>query len=641
VNAVEKLLDWTDANQRMLAAEFARIKCRLAGEADDEPRSRVERYRATLESPSAIDQLAASFDLSEFERDLLLLCAGVEMDSTLAGMCFRGGGAESQRFWATFGLALSVLPEPHWSALTPLGPLRRWRLLEIDENSTFITARLRIDERVLHYLAGINSLDVRLRPLLRPLTEQPLMAASQVTLAQKIVDCLESSETASNLLQLSGNDPHGHMDVAAYVTTRAGLTLYAISATDLPAAAPELEAFVTLWEREVRLSACALLVEMHDTAAATGMSVRRLVERIGGTVILSLRAPMTVERSDLRYRVDKPAAGEQLQLWREALGSIGAPTLGLADAVAGFRLSAREVSRVTNHVRARSAGSAEVLQQQCRELEFQRLDGLAQRIESTVSWSELVLPSAQMAALRQIASHVRHRATVHERWGFAEKGFRGLGLAVLFAGDSGTGKTMAAEVLAYELGLALLRVDLASVVSKYIGETEKNLSRIFDAAEDGGAILLFDEADALFGRRSEVKDSHDRYANIEVSYLLQRMEAYRGLAILTSNQKAALDSAFHRRLRLVVNFPFPDAAERSEIWRRVFPEATPTAGLDAEKLGRLQMSGGQIRNIAINAAFYAAEANEPVAMGHLLRAAHAEAAKRDRSIADAELRGWQ
>jgi SpoVK/Ycf46/Vps4 family AAA+-type ATPase len=200
---------------------------------------------------------------------------------------------------------------------------------------------------------------------------------------------------------------------------------------------------------------------------------------------------------------------------------------------------------------------------------------------------------------------------------------------------------MAGEVLANELDLDLYRIDLSSVVSKYIGETEKNLRRVFDAAEEGGAILLFDEADALFGKRSEVKDSHDRYANIEVSYLLQRMESYRGLAILTTNQKNALDPAFLRRLRFVVQFPFPDPEQRAEIWRRVFPAATPASGLDAVLLGRLNVAGGNIRSIALNAAFLAADASESVAMAHLLRAARSEYAKLEKPLGDSEIRGWQ
>jgi SpoVK/Ycf46/Vps4 family AAA+-type ATPase len=214
-------------------------------------------------------------------------------------------------------------------------------------------------------------------------------------------------------------------------------------------------------------------------------------------------------------------------------------------------------------------------------------------------------------------------------------------VSVLFAGESGTGKTMAAEVLALELGgLDLYRIDLSQIVSKYIGETEKNLRSVFDAAEESGAILLFDEADALFARRTTVQDSHDRYGNMEVSYLLQRMESYRGLAILTTNMKASVDEAFQRRLRFIVEFPFPDVEQRGRIWSRIFPRATPVAGLDLDKLARLRVTGGAIRNIALNAAFLAAEAAQPVLMGHLRKAAQIEYAKRDRALTDAEAGGW-
>jgi SpoVK/Ycf46/Vps4 family AAA+-type ATPase len=195
-------------------------------------------------------------------------------------------------------------------------------------------------------------------------------------------------------------------------------------------------------------------------------------------------------------------------------------------------------------------------------------------------------------------------------------------------------------VVARELGLDLYSIDLSQMVSKYIGETEKNLRRVFDAADEGGAVLLFDEADALFGKRSDVKDSHDRYANIEVSYLLQRVETYRGLAILTTNLKSALDTAFLRRFRFVVSFPFPDAERRTEIWRRAFPPTTPTDGLDVHKLARLNVTGGNIRNIALNAAFIAADSGEPVRMSHVLRAAKAECAKLEKPLTEAELGGW-
>jgi SpoVK/Ycf46/Vps4 family AAA+-type ATPase len=251
------------------------------------------------------------------------------------------------------------------------------------------------------------------------------------------------------------------------------------------------------------------------------------------------------------------------------------------------------------------------------------------------------LPAPQLETLQTISAQVRQRSRVYDDWAFAEKSERGLGLSALFAGPSGTGKTLAAEILANELRLDLFRIDLSAVVSKYIGETEKNLRRVFDAAEEGGAVLLFDEADALFGKRSEVRDSHDRYANVEISYLLQRMEAYHGLAILTSNMSEAIDAAFLRRLRFVVKFPFPDRVHRVEIWRRIFPARTPTDALDLDRLSRLSISGGNIRSIALNAAFAAADAEEPVRMEHLLRAARFEYEKLEKPLTEAELGGWR
>jgi SpoVK/Ycf46/Vps4 family AAA+-type ATPase len=245
-----------------------------------------------------------------------------------------------------------------------------------------------------------------------------------------------------------------------------------------------------------------------------------------------------------------------------------------------------------------------------------------------------------MTALKAIAAFVRQRHRVYDDWGFADRQTRGLGIAALFAGASGTGKTLAAEVLASALRLDLYRIDLSAVVSKYIGETEKHLRVVFDAAEQGGAVLLFDEADALFGKRSEVRDSHDRYANIEVGYLLQRLEAYRGLAILTTNQRSALDDAFQRRLRFVVEFPFPGVDERARIWRRSLPERLPTQGVEIDRLARLNLAGGHIRNIALGAAALAADADSPLRMQHLLAATRTEYIKLERPLSAAETQGW-
>jgi SpoVK/Ycf46/Vps4 family AAA+-type ATPase len=353
---------------------------------------------------------------------------------------------------------------------------------------------------------------------------------------------------------------------------------------------------------------------------------------------------VSLDRPHLRFTVNRPLAIEQKQLWTHALGEHAARLNGALDAiVTQFRVSTEVMAHAAEALRAQPAAACDVERQvwhACRDSIRHRLDDLAQRVEPVATWDDLVLPDAQLATLRQVVAHVGHRLKVFEEWGFAGKSARGLGISVLFTGESGTGKTMAAEVLANALHLDLYRIDLASMVSKYIGETEKNLRRVFDAAEDSGTILLFDEADALFGKRSEIKDSHDRYANIEVSYLLQRMEAYRGLAILTTNLKGALDVAFQRRLRFIVRFPFPDQALRERIWRGSFPSLTPLDRIDHRKLAQLNVAGGHIRNIAVNAAFIAAEAGLPLGMNHLLQAARSEGVKRERPFSDAEMRGW-
>jgi SpoVK/Ycf46/Vps4 family AAA+-type ATPase len=339
--------------------------------------------------------------------------------------------------------------------------------------------------------------------------------------------------------------------------------------------------------------------------------------------------------------VDKPDAAEQRELWLQALAADAASLNGTVDRLTGtFDLGPRDIAAAAGHALSATPGErdrlSETLWAACRTQARPRLEDLAHRVPSRARWDDLVLPLAALETIREIVAQVRGRTRVYDNWGFAARTSRGLGISVLFHGPSGTGKTLAAEVMAAELDLDLFRIDLSQVVSKYIGETEKNLRRVFDAAEDGGAVLLFDEADALFGKRSEVKDSHDRYANIEVGYLLQRMEAYRGLAILTTNLKGALDSAFLRRLRFVVAFPFPDPEQRAQIWERAFPEATPTAALEPAALARLNVAGGSISNIALGAAFLAADDGTAVTAAHVLRAARSEYAKLERPLTAAE-----
>jgi hypothetical protein len=600
---------------------------------------------------SALERLCALFRLSPFERDLLVLCAGIELDASFGLLCAEAQG-EPNRPYPTLSLALAALPDPHWSAVTPGGPLRRWRLIEIGAGLTITTAPLRIDERILHFLTGIDGTDERLTGQIRPAQPAGELPPSQQRLVERAIHAWTSgpAEATPVVIRLAGETRGDREAIASAVCAALGLNLRVMAVEVLPSVPHEIEALGRLWQREAALSGCALLIEAGDLDPTEGSKATALagfIEQIAGAVLLGGRERWpTGRRRTVTFHVGKPTTGEQRTAWVGALGPAADRLNGEIELLAahfdlgGQMIRAAALEALATDGDGRHSSLARAVWDACRGQARPRLDDLAQRIEAASAWDDLVLPEGQKQLLRDLAVHVRHRSTVYERWGFAARGTRGLGISALFAGASGTGKTMAAEVLANDLRLDLYRIDLSAVVSKYIGETEKNLRRIFDAAEEGGAVLLFDEADALFGKRSEVRDSHDRYANIEVSYLLQRMECYRGLAVLTTNMKSAVDPAFLRRIRFVVQFPWPDEDQRVEIWRRVFPAATPTEQLNPVALAQLNVSGGSIRNIAMHGAFLAAELEEPVRMEHLLRAARTEYAKLEKPLTEAEIEGW-
>ncbi|WPB55030.1 ATP-binding protein [Xylophilus sp. GOD-11R] len=652
MNAPDRLIDWSALNQRLLVAEFTRLKGRLepgsphVADGADQQVAAVRAELAALSQPSAIDSMAEAFGLSSFERDLLLLAAGVEMDARLAALCGEATG-DARRPWASFGLALQHLRDPHWSALSPRRPLRRWRLVDVESGASLATAKLSIDERVLHALAGVDYLDPRLEPLVRPVPAPDVMAPAHAEVCDALSSGLSQRDSPLPLplVHLYGPDRHGGEDIAAECAARLGLQLWAIDSTRLPGSASELADFIVLCEREALLGAGAWFIDFADELPPP--AALHAVQRLHGVVFLWSFAGHDWDRFEaslrpvLAYAVEHPSRSERRALWQEALGA-DAPALAtmVASAAAQFQFSTRTIGDKAAALAASGPPDGDALWAACRGAMPGTLGGLARRIDSSASWSQLVLPEAQMQSLRQIELHMRHRHTVYDEWGFGAKGARGLGISALFAGESGTGKTLAAEVLAHALNLTLYRVDLSAVVSKYIGETEKNLRQVFDAAENLGAMLLFDEADALFGKRSEVKDSHDRYANIEVGYLLQRMEAFQGLAVLTTNHRSALDPAFTRRLRFVVLFSFPDQSQREAIWRASFPPQTPTSAIDWGRLARLDVTGGTIRNVVMAAAFLAAEKATPVGMSHLLRAAQLDAAKREKPLTGAQTRDW-
>jgi hypothetical protein len=644
---------WLRQNQRhlMAAIEAVRLYMEQRLEAGLDARGpevgmpaldlRLETYDGFV---SSIDRVTRAYGLSSFEQAILLLCAGVELDGRMPALLARAQG-EPRRTFPSFGLVMALLPEAHWSALGPNGPLRRWRLIEVGAGEGLTQSPLRIDERLLHYLVGLDGLDARLDRVVEPVGSGGEVVPSQMPLVDRLAASWSSASSAASVLPiLCGGDSIQRRAIAAEGARRLGMTLHRWRVMELSSHHQDLAMLQRLWEREAVLLNSVLVLEWPEDAQLQRVA-SSLVELLRCPLVVSAReAPHFPGRATIRLDVESPGAEERAMLWRRYLGPTATGMAEQLDTlVAQFHLGPTAIQAASAEALAQ-AGPAlpldKALWAACRSQSRPRLDELAQRVDSLASWDELVLPPQQLQLLREIAVQVRHRGGVYDKWGFAERSHRGLGINVLFSGPSGTGKTMAAEVLATELELDLYRIDLSQVVSKYIGETEKNLRRIFDAADEGGVILLFDEADSLFGKRSEVRDSHDRYANLEVSYLLQRMEAYRGLAILTTNFKNALDTAFMRRLRFVVQFPFPDVAQRQEMWRRVFPRKTPLATLDYQRLARVNVAGGNIRNIALNAAFMAAAEGAPVGMAHLLRSTRMEFAKQEKTLIDAEVAGW-
>ena len=619
--------------------------------------------------PPALTTLCQIFNLSNFERGILLLCAAIEIDPSLA-QHYAAIQSAPPRPYPTLHLALRYLAEAHWDALTPAAPLRHWQLVELVGDEPLTTQAIKIDERILHYLMGVAYLDPLLERHAVPVAIPFALPPSQQALADRLVKAWQQGSPSS--VNLYGGVRSSREAIAATACSQIQGRLYALEMETLPVESEARSHFQRRWEREAALGNHSLLINASTASTPEKAALlQSFIQRQQGRIIVSSEDPLPLPPSTrqqtnqpLRLEVASPSTAEQMLLWQRSLGALSnSEPLELGPIVSQFGLEPEGIFQVGERIRAQAMGDhlpegelerepegepereleerlAERLWQACRQQARTTLDDLAQRLNPTATWEDLVLPEPQLRTLQAIVASVQQRSQVYETWGFSQKSNRGLGISALFAGSSGTGKTLSAEVLAQALKLDLYRIDLSAVVSKYIGETEKNLRRIFDAAEQGGVILLFDEADALFGKRSEVKDSHDRHANIEVSYLLQRMETYRGLAILTTNFKRAIDPAFLRRIRFVVSFPFPDMAQRQEIWRRIFPTQTPTSGLAPNKLAQLTVPGGNIYSIAMNAAFLASAEASPVRMQHVLQAAQSEYTKLDKKLADAEVRGW-
>ncbi len=622
-------VEWQVANQEHFSACLDILRLRLQALAGletvgiDEAISREASARSALPAPSALQQLEAAFQLTPFERELVLLCAAMEtlpIVSELCALLHKDPAAH----YPTFALGLAYMQDPSWQSITPEGPLRKFRLLEMEDGISLTRSRLRLPERVLHFLCGIQYIEPALAMVEKSHSREDLVPSHR-QIAEQIADLWAASLGKIPAVQLVGNEPKEIADLAARSLS---LELFEVGAAEIG----DPQEFLNLWTREALLLSGALLIKSE---AADAAKLNTLARRSNFPLFIGTQDTMPIEGSKV-FEIAAPTPAEVKTVWQAELGEAAHGLNGSLDTLAKhFRLSPDQIRQA-----AQAADRSDLnntLWEESRKQSRKRLDDLALRIDSKMEWKDLVLPDQQSNTLKQITSHVRQRAKVYDAWGFGSRNSRGLGISALFSGPSGTGKTLAAEVIAGELKLDLYRIDLSQIVSKYIGETEKNLRRIFEAAEGSGAVLLFDEADALFGKRSEVKDSHDRYANIEVGYLLQRMEAYQGLVILTTNLKNALDTAFLRRLRFVVQFPFPEYDDRCRIWDRVFPAAMPSEKIENERLAELSLAGGSIRNVAMNAAFLAADEGSVVKMDHIVRAARSEFTKLERPMTEFSL----
>jgi AAA+ superfamily predicted ATPase len=666
---------WALTDSPLAQADVRRVLSRMAEKIDAQAAA-AARLGVTL----PLARLAHLFSLSAREIDILLICLAPEIDLRYEKLYgYLQDDITKKR--PTVDLALNLtstdladkLAGRHYFART--APLIHHHLLALYDDPTtpqppLLNKFLRVDARIADYLLGKflyqeNSQDVDARLARHAHCALPTTSLDELLLPAELVHNLQLliadhlRQNTPLLLYLQGGYGVGKHSLAGALAHMTKHSMLTVSLKHLlEDDAPGFDLAVRLAMREAQLQEAVLLWEDFDALLGDERSRMRdsfvqSLETAPGITILTGRtlwepAGALHDRPFVRIELPAPTYQQRKSLWTAtlngALSNNDAPEL---DTIAGkFRFTAGQIADAAATARhlaiRRNSEAVQVgigdLYEACRLQSNRTLNDLARKIAPHYTWDDIVLPADRQELLREIVGQVKHRACVYEQWGFGHKLAMGKGLNVLFAGPSGTGKTMAAEIMANELGLDLYKIDLSTVVSKYIGETEKNLARIFAEAETSNAILFFDEADALFGRRSEVRDSHDRYANIEISYLLQRMEEYEGMAILATNLHKNMDEAFVRRMHFTVEFPFPDATHRRRIWEKLWPPETPCDHpLDLNFLAqRFEIAGGSIRNIVLAAAFLAADDGRVVTMEHLLQATQREYQKMGKVMIEGE-----
>ena len=616
----------------VLDAEVAAFSERLEAEA-----TAVEATGADVR----LRRLARAFGIDGLDLELLLIALAPDLDPRFEQLYAYLQDDVSRRR-ASCGLALEMCRADlgggadrnrfHHSRPLVGGGL----LLIEDLDRPFLTRPMRVPDRVAAFLLGDDSLDHLLEPLV----------VSAVSAGLGRPEPLERSlRSGAHLLYIQESAGAGACSLAATALERAGMGALAI---DLHRIDPgvDLSEIAAVAAREARLQGAGLVAGPVEAIADRGApAVRAVAEARCQVILYGSRGwdPNWSRRVPVIFEAPALAPDERSLVWVAALDGALPEGVNATAATGQFRLTPEQVFRAAEaaHRQAVAEGRPVApvdLQAGARAQNAAGLERLARRIRPQVTWEDLVLPPDVILQLEELAVRARYRERVLDTWGMGSRSSRGRGITGLFAGDSGVGKTMSAEVVAADLGLDLYVIDLSTVVDKYIGETEKNLDRIFVEADRVNGVLLFDEADAIFGKRSEVKDAHDRYANVEVAYLLQRMETFDGLAILTTNLRSNLDEAFTRRLDAIVDFPLPEEEDRERLWRaNLRPELPTAADIDVEFLaGAFQLSGGNIRNIAIAAAYFAASEDRPVEMADLVRATEREYRKLGRLCVPSE-----
>lgn len=566
-----------------------------------------------------------AFGLDDLDVEILLVALAPDVDARFEWL-YGYLNDDVTRRRATVGLALSLCGVPAGAAegrarFAATGALVHGGLVVVDDADRPLLSRtLRVPDRAVGYLLGDDTPEPELRRAIAAPPPCPDTADSRLVPALR---------TRAPLLYLRERPGGGGVAAAVAAARHHGRAALIIDLHRIAEHSELLSAAVL----EARLTGAVLIAAGIDALAERPEIIGAVAEAPTCVVLVGTAVwdPEWVTRQPLTFDIEPPNAEDRTRMWRSTLDDRLPDELDPAAATMQFVLTPEQVARAA----AAAAAYAELSGRPVTAADLRRgaraqngagLERLARRIEPGVGWPDLVLPAPVLDQLREVALRARQRALVLDEWRMRPGGGRGRGVTALFAGDSGTGKTMSAEVIAAELGLDLYTVNLATVVDKYIGETEKNLERIFVAAAGVNAVLLFDEADALFGRRTEVRDSHDRYANIESAYLLQRMESFDGLAILATNLRANLDDAFTRRLDVVVNYTLPDENARRSLWERCIGTRIPRAAdLDLDFCARgFELSGGNIRSAVVTAAYLAADARRELRTADLVAGVHRE-----------------